>query len=97
MHVQCMHARSCALGSTAARQRAASLPDPPEGRHCRTPAEIVLWTKAQMLHGRWRCGQGELASRHLDSPQTLSECFLIHRHSNPFQGKLRTTDRHHEI
>lgn len=33
-----MHARSCALGSTAARQRAASLPDPPEGRHCRTPA-----------------------------------------------------------
>lgn len=26
---------------------------------------------------------------HLDSSEVLSECFLIHPYSNPFQGKLR--------
>lgn len=62
MHVQCMHARSCALGSTAAWQRAASLPDPPEGRHCRTSARDCPLDKSSDAAWQVEVWAGELAS-----------------------------------
>lgn len=61
MHVECMHVHvHWAQLQLGKGQRLSQIHL--RGDTAAPLQEIVLWTKAQMLHGRWRCGQGELAS-----------------------------------